>query len=400
MKTIFQLRFVALFAVLALFSCKNAQKPTKPVEPIVGGDGTTTPEYLTPPETTVFAASVSKLNLRETPDAKGKVVTMLEKGTFLTATGKKSDKKVKIAFQGLDEIDFFYEVETADGKKGWVFGPAMTKIFAGKKSEKPSLEAQNFAFALGKLPTDAVETGGKAFDLFKTTFPKGGDVAYILLDKTFHDLQFNMKAFKFIESEAFQGKMSKIDTGDVWRGIFDANRLPETKRLAENGFRINTTEGYYFPTLDTKKLKSLLANAGLTQATSALLDYEVIEDEQRTSEDGGLAISIDELAKRAIFWDAWALKNQFHVLGEQGINTAKWLASDLLIGQDNTPAFDYETKKLNPDFQKAWETVLKTAPNTALAGKITTFQAAITADGGKRGPKTETLVKSMMDAAE
>jgi hypothetical protein len=257
------------------------------------------------------------------------------------------------------------------------------------------VDAQNFALALGKLPIDAVESGGKAIELFKTMLPKGGDPVYILLDKTFHDLQFNMNAFKFIENEAFQTKISKMDTGDVWRGIFDYNRLPETKRLAENSFRINTTEGYYFPTLDTKKLKTALAGANLSQAASEFLDYEVLDDTERTSEDGGIVISIDELAKRAIFWDAWALKNQYHALGDQGKNTAKWLANDLLIGQNNTPAFDYETKKLNPDFQKAWDTVLKSTPNTTLAGQIRAIQATVAADGGKRGPKTEALVTAI-----
>lgn len=388
------LTLAAGLAVL-LFSCKNEVKtPAAPTSP--SAPTTETPASVKP-EAVVYAALVNDLRFRETPDATGKVVGKVAKGKLIFATGKRSENQVTMPFSLGEETDYFYEVSMKEVPNAWVFGPAMLKIFAGKTADMPGDEFQEFAFALGKLPQNSLESGGKAYNLLKTMCPKGGDEAFILMEKTMWDLQFDPKVSSLLEKPGLQAKLEK-EGEKIWQNTFDHSKFPETKKLAENGLKVTTAEGSYFPTTDYKMLKSALAGS-LSPATAAFLDQTIVEDLDPTGSDGGIIIDSAELVKRAIFWENWTKNNPNHVLAERAANDALWLASDILGGMNNTPVFDYETGKIYPEAQNTWDLVLKNHPNSMIAKRILEIQALVKEDGGKRGPKTEAYLQKMMEAA-
>ncbi len=388
MSNSFKFIFPVAIAAMVLFSCKNEVK--KPDVTVAQPVPTTA--VPTKPEVEMYVAAVDKLRLRETPEANGKVITLLDKFAALTATGKRSDQKVSMPF---DEFDYFYEMTSADGKTGWVFGPTILKVYAGSKADALGADFSGFAAGLGKLPKSSIESGGKAYELLKTMMPKSGDAAFILTEKMLRDLQFDPKISSMFEGPAITKKLESEGT-KVWEHTFDHQKYPETKRAADNGFKVTTTEGSYFPTLDYEKLKAAFAGK-LTAPTAAWLDQTIAEDLDPSSSDGGLIISLEEVAKRAIFWENWLAANPNHVLADDAALHVKWLNNDLMMGQDNTPMFDYETKKPTAEAQAVWAHILKTYPNSKLATGIGQFMKIVEADGGVRGEKTEAFIQKLLE---
>ncbi len=71
---------------------------------------------------------VQKLNIREQPNTKAKVVGSAKENESLTLTGNKSDQTETIELRGKTYTEPWIEVKTADGTTGWVFGGAVKKI--------------------------------------------------------------------------------------------------------------------------------------------------------------------------------------------------------------------------------------------------------------------------------
>lgn len=386
--------FLLPAALFLLFSCKYEVK--QPAAPAASSPEPTEKSAIAgKPEVEIYTAFVNGLRMRETPDATGKVVAQFPKGSVLTARGKRSDKKVTMPLGLSDETDYFYEVAAADGKTGWIFGPALTKVFAGAKPGAPGADFEKFALELGKLPTNKVESGGKAYKLLQSMLPKGGDPAFVLMERLLHSINFDPVIAGSLEKPGILKKLES-EGEKIWGGSFDPQKYLETKILADNGFRIETTEGSYFPTVDFQQLKTAFANDGIRPPTAAWLDQTIVESLNPTSSDGGLAIELNELVQRAIFWENWVKNNRYHVFADHATESAKWLAADVLIGMNNTPVFDYEKNTVSAEAQKSWEQVLKEYPKSDLAADITEITALIKADGGKRGPKTEEFVKKLI----
>lgn len=86
---------------------------------------------------------------------------------------------------------------------------------------------------------------------------------------------------------------------------------------------------------------------------------QISEEEQRAmASDGGLMISPMELADRIGFRAVFLKRYPDHALSAaDGLARLEYQAMlpYLMMGLDNTPAFDFETQKLNDDFAKAIE---------------------------------------------
>ncbi len=64
---------------------------------------------------------VDNLSIRKEPNLKSEVVTRVKENEELTLTGKKSDFKETIELRGKSYTEPWLEVQTSDGKTGWVF---------------------------------------------------------------------------------------------------------------------------------------------------------------------------------------------------------------------------------------------------------------------------------------
>ena len=355
-----------LIALLLLVGCKqetktNANTPA----PLTSPSGTLKPEVI------LYAVNVDKLQLRDQPNTKSsQAIVQLKEGSFVTGTGEKSANQEEVSLRGIPFKDSFYKVSTPEQQSGWVFGGAITPVYAGDKSNSPDLSAlAQFNSFILSLQSKDLKSGKKAWDYVKTNFGNASgtlaDAVYVLLSQFLSRMEYEGEFYAMTEKHNW----SQEDYDNIYKDKFDMNKYPMTKTLAENGFRIETGEGMVFPIADWQKFHEFFAPKA-TPAMKLFLDQQLLEQKELESEDGGLIIDVDKLAERAAFWEKFNKEHPFFLMSERTKINEEWQRTVVICGLDNTPNRNYETGKIEESFKKVWLEIPQKYPGTVLAAKV------------------------------
>jgi hypothetical protein len=365
-KTIF---FIAL---VLLSACQNDPKTntnasTTALTPASATTAANRPEVL------LYAVNVNNLQLRDQPTSTGsKVITKFAAGSFVTGIGEKSAQQEEIELRGIPYKDYFYKVTSTSPEQhtGWLFGAALTTVYAGSKQESPDLgkltQLNNF---LVSLNAKDLKSGKKAWDFVTTNFAdtKGAlaDASYILLSNFLTKMEVDGEFYTLTEKN-IQWKQADFEA--IYKDKFEMNTYPLTKTLMENGFRLETGEGMVFPIADWQKLYDFFG-ARVSKVMKSYLDQNLQEQKDVLSSDGGLMVPVAQLADRAAFWEKFNKENPYFPMSESARITEEWMRATVICGLDNTPSRDYETGKVSEEFKQVWLMVQQKYPGTKLAAK-------------------------------
>ncbi len=156
----------------------------------------------------------------------------------------------------------------------------------------------------------------------------------------------------------------------------DANRKPEglafEKKMNQNALLVKTSEGAVYLDRDAPQLLTYFGNY-VTPAMKEYLGQFIAEEQQELSEDAAIVIPISDLANRLVFWDEFIAKYPQHIFAQTATSKRDVYLLFLLTGLDNTPSFDFESKKINKDYMDAYTMILSTHPNMPSAKVINEF---------------------------
>lgn len=142
-----------------------------------------------------------------------------------------------------------------------------------------------------------------------------------------------------------------IDSNQV-DSIKDEGIKELVKESKENGYKIETVDGYYFPVIDYSFYKQFSSYA--TPEVKDYINIMTVESDSVFSKGANLMIGWDEVVSRIIsiekFLDQYPESNKEDYL-QLLYDNYVYIA---LHGLDNTPLFDYESKKMNEDALKAY----------------------------------------------
>lgn len=130
-------------------------------------------------ESPVRYAWVEDLNLRAEPSTKGKVIGKLKTTDKLTLSGEKSSQETPYVLRGALYVEPWYEVETEEGLKGWVFGGAIRQEKERKGNNPLRKLSFNFPY-FGQYDlkswkkTGEEASGGGDFTVTTTTYQGDG----------------------------------------------------------------------------------------------------------------------------------------------------------------------------------------------------------------------------------
>jgi hypothetical protein len=363
-----------LFCALLLWAaCKNEPKNNAGTSPgTASNPNTEAPSATSKPEMILYALTVDALQLRDQPTTKGsKVVAKFKEDDFVTGTGEKSSNMEEITLRGIPYKDAFYKVTstTPEEHTGWAFGGALLPVYAGSRANSPDLgKLVQFKTFLNGLNKKDLNSGKKAWDYVLANFADASgplaDAAYILTDAFFSRMEVEGEFYVITEKI----KWTPEDYDAVYKGKFDMNKYPMAKSLSANGFRLETAEGMVFPVGDYEKFYQFFASKA-SPSMNKYLTQNLAEQREPESEDAGLALPLGQVAERAAFWEKFNKENPYFLLSERTRINEAWLLGLVLCGNDNAPIFDFESKKLSPEFQKTWQEVQQKYPGTQLAAK-------------------------------
>ena len=151
---------------------------------------------------------------------------------------------------------------------------------------------------------------------------------------------------------------------------------------------MNVGEGMVFPVVDWNKLQAFFREK-VTPAMKAFIAQETAEQNKQAWSDGGIIISLEELADRAAFWEKFNRENPYFPLIEQTKESERWTRLVLVNGADNTPVSNYETNEILEDYKKVWAYIQQKYPDTELAKTTKEIADLCAAEGWKRSKKVE-----------
>ncbi len=130
-----------IFLSVTFLSCGG--ETTNPTTPgsAVKADTIAPPADL-PRGGSTLIAWVDRLNVRDAPSSSGKVVATLPEKATLTTTGEVSSSEQTVLLRGVVYREPWYEVTTAEGVTGWVFGGAVKA--EGEEKGNPAISADRF----------------------------------------------------------------------------------------------------------------------------------------------------------------------------------------------------------------------------------------------------------------
>lgn len=177
----------------------------------------------------------------------------------------------------------------------------------------------------------------------------------IALEKQ-QQLQLPKLQGKYEEDDMVQKKLAKEYqkelTVNFINGLQDKpikDLLLETK---DNGFKLETAEGFYFPIIDYSLYRQYRGN--VTPDISAYIEIMAAESEQIPVKDAALMIQWQDILKRAAVQEQFIKQYSSSTKVMDVKQLLKNYLSFALYGTNNTPLFRYEDKQMTPAAKKTY----------------------------------------------
>lgn len=353
--------------------------------------------------TTHYKSIVDDLRVRDTPDLNGKVIEKATYGTLFTDLKQKSDNEVEVELQGEKKKAAFYKVKTKSGKEGWVHGAAVQAVVVVPHfllmSDIDNAAVDKYKSAVAKLNPNLPESFQKALteydNILGSANPSTCERAYIILR------DFGMA----ITEKSFEWKAwEKYSDSDKHKDLWIQN--PENtinmayddffKKLAANGLWVSQAEGNFFVEPDPAAVAKHVA----MKCTNAMRDYlaQVAKETKfPTAEDNGLIVNPKEVAERMLFWENFSQKNERFVLKNECENDFRDNLSTLIFGLNNTPAFDYDSKELQPEFRDAYEWLVREHGSSRGGSAVNSFYNILKTNKLKMNSSAEARGKEIVE---
>ena len=242
-----------LFIAFAITGCGNEKSEKQPVElPI---------EEIVQKDI-VMQISVDNLKLRDAPNLESNTIKLLPINSQVIYKGEKSEKKTIVPINSMNIEDFWYNVETIDGKQGWLHGCCIfdttTKNLGGnypegsqrllKEEELESLDYENLSIMRNeiyarngfKFPKDkkaALYFESKGWYKSK---PEVKDVQLTGIEKYNVTLIENIEDIQQLEAEYESDQQEYGDNSQNDKGLFPNSNLKDGDK-----FQIEFDGNYY-----------------------------------------------------------------------------------------------------------------------------------------------------------
>lgn len=339
-------------------------------------------------EVALYTAVMNDLRVREQANLTANVTEKIRFGEILTGTGEISAHKDSAMINEMPYKEPWYAIKTPSGKSGWVFGGGIQAIYKGEAKEAPDAALlTKFYTHLNTLNINDVNSGKKGVDFVTQNFQTANAATYDAACEAYFDFLWKMQ-FEKVSKMTDKVKFSNKDMEDIWKDKYDMSKTPNTKLLAENGFRLETTEGTIFPIADWEFVKKHFYSHVSTPMQN-YITQTVNEQKEPLSSDNGLVIPAKEVVERAVFWEKFVTASPNFFLTKNIKEHAKSFCSVLIAGMNNTPTFSHEKNILMPEIQQAYDYLLKEHPTTQAAKTIGAFYELVKAEGMKKTPKVE-----------
>lgn len=205
----------------------------------------------------------------------------------------------------------------------------------------------------------------------------------------------------------------KLYTESVQKALMDAEiyndltyteilkrvKQPAVRKLIEEiwdkGYKLESSEGMYYPVMHYEGFK--VFKPYVSKDIAAYIDIMATESNKPSTFDAGIRITWDELIGRAAvmsdFVEDYPKSNRTAAIR----NEMSYTVPLVLLGSDNTSAYEYDTKELDPELRRAYDQVLMEGPgDNKVLNILAKLLPLLDAAGNKKTPEVEAYLNQVV----
>ncbi|MEO1435326.1 MAG: SH3 domain-containing protein [Bacteroidota bacterium] len=330
------------------------------------GDQKTTKQVGKSPEN-LLTIVPQKANLHAEPNLESPVLESFGKGEFVIWEGKESDQKETQVVNSEELNAYWFEVRSKQGQVGWMWAGNLSNAPNAQVDAPGQIVFSDFLASLDAANPDATRS---AIVHFKKVFPASNAAAS---DEAFQALQ----TFFIASADSMNMKLFEPPLSEQLMEFEDGQGLDEQAQkfranLLRSGFLIRVSEGTPYIEASPKYLLDNLKNY-LSEPMKTFQTQLIQESNQGLLEDAGLVIPLNTLAER-IRWKENFINQHPNFIYRKEIEALKTTELGLLLlGVDNTPAFDFETGIYQTDRKDLLEHLQRSYPDAPSSQTIGQF---------------------------
>ncbi|MEM6724199.1 MAG: SH3 domain-containing protein [Bacteroidota bacterium] len=330
-----------------------------------------------------------KANLYAKPDLGSTILQSYGKGEFVIWDGKESDQKERQTVNGQELEAYWFQVRTKQGQVGWMWSGNLTN------APNAQVEANTqdlFSEFLSQLNPANLDATRSAIVHFKKLFPTNGTSAS---DAAFQAIQ----SFFIASADSMNNLLYQAPMVDQLEGFaddyeLDAEAQQFRRNLVRSGFLIRVSEGMPYIEASPKYLLDNLKNY-ISPAMSTYQTQFTQESEQGFLEDAGLVIPLPTLANRIYWKENFLRENPDFIYRKEIEALQKEELAILLLGIDNTPAFDFETERYSADRKDLLAFLLQEHPDGRISQSIQDFLNLLEKENGQETESLQQFVQQI-----
>ncbi|QYR23187.1 hypothetical protein KZ483_09835 [Paenibacillus sp. sptzw28] len=153
--------------------------------------------------------------------------------------------------------------------------------------------------------------------------------------------------------------------GDSFSDVMSRSKDSSLKSLLKeadaSGYKLETAEGYFFPVINYAAFQKF--RPYVTDDIQAYIDIMTVESNKASVKDAGLVIGYQELVNRALTQERFVQQfpNSNRTVQVRSLFDRYKIYT--FYGTNNTPLFDYESKKMQPNAIKGYTALLQYTKN-------------------------------------
>jgi hypothetical protein len=172
-------------------------------------------------------------------------------------------------------------------------------------------------------------------------------------------------------SDAVNPKLNSYNLQDLirLRKIKEGNIKELVRNILADGFTLSSSEGMVYPEIDYPGISAHFGRYA-SKPVAGYLRIMARETAQHFAEDAALKISLDALGRRIVAIETYLKENPRFVRRNEVRELGQRYLTAYLIGLNNTPAFSYQTNRLNNRFYQSYQNTITKFPGSKFAGAV------------------------------
>lgn len=207
---------------------------------------------------------------------------------------------------------------------------------------------------------------------------------YGKLQNELNDILFNSNNYDSLNTIAYAPN-----------GIIYENALEFKNEVENNGFSISHSEGTIYISKNTEYIKSDIYEL-LDSNTIEFLNAYCNEIDTICCEDASIIISEEDIVERAFIWGN--LMKKTHKTEFENISESEFYSylSLIYIGQDNTPSFNWESKKFNQKYFNSMLSIIEKYPNSKAAEEFKEYTELLITENFEKTDKIDVFLEDKL----